>query len=54
MSSEAFWSDQDKANQTIKSVTALKEIVKPFSEVSQRFAGIKELYPDAKEMGYLD
>ena len=51
MTEDSFWNDQDEANRTVKELSALKEIVKPFFDLEQRFEGIHELYPEAKEMG---
>ena len=51
MSDDSFWNDQEKANQTVKRLSSLKEIVKPFFECKSRFEGIEALYPEAKEMG---
>lgn len=51
MSADTFWEDADQANATVQKVGALKGITGPMGEVMERFEGVKELYPEARQMG---
>lgn len=50
MTQNDFWDHQEEANATIKRLSELREIVKPFKDVLNRYEGIQALFPEAKEM----
>lgn len=51
MADPAFWDEPQKAQKTISQVNLLKEWVFPFREIKRRFYDIKDIYPEALEVG---
>ena len=50
MTSDTFWDDSVKANQTVKRLSSLKETAFPLRQVIGRLEAVLALYPEAKEM----
>ena len=46
-----FWDDQDAAHRVIESCNALKLWTIPYQDLKVRFADVKELLPEAEELG---
>lgn len=51
IASSDFWNDQEAAKKVIDACNALKFWTIPFKEISSRFKDIKELLPEAEELG---
>ena len=51
MAAPGFWDDQDAAQKVIESCNALKLWTIPLLDLKSRFQDVKELFPDAEELG---
>jgi peptide chain release factor 2 len=51
MAHPSFWEDQEAAQKVIEACNALKLWTVPFEELSRRFQDVKELLPEAQELG---
>ena len=51
MAAPDFWNDQEAAQKVIESCNALKLWTIPFNEVKTKFQDVKEMLPEAEELG---
>jgi len=51
MEAPGFWDDNDRAQKVISEINLLKAWTAPYNEYKQRFLNVKELLPEAFEMG---
>lgn len=51
MAASSFWDDQNKAQKTIDEINALKLWTVPYYQIKARFQDVKEMLPEALEIG---
>lgn len=51
MAESAFWDEPKEAQKVINNVNVLKQWVFPFREIKRRFYDVKDIYPEAFEVG---
>lgn len=51
MEQESFWDDREKAQKVIQECNELRTWTKPCDELQQRFDSLRELFPEAYELG---
>jgi peptide chain release factor 2 len=51
MGAPGFWDDQEAAQKVIESCNALRLWTVPYNELKTRFQDVKDLYPEAEELG---
>lgn len=50
MAKESFWDDNAKANQIVKRLSTLKEVVAPLKQIRDKLDDVISIYPEAKEI----